>query len=70
LSQQGAPAIGQPALRLLALTCGQIGRIYPRAPPDQPSDWFAYDGDDMALGWLARSGSMSYPKTYESSKTS
>jgi hypothetical protein len=23
------------------VTCGQIGRIYPRAPPDQPSDWSA-----------------------------
>jgi hypothetical protein len=40
----------------------------PRAP--RSVERFAYDGDDMALGWLARSGSMSYPKTYESSKTS
>jgi hypothetical protein len=31
---------------------------------------FAYDGDDMALGWLARSGSMSYLTPYASSKTS
>jgi hypothetical protein len=31
---------------------------------------FAYDGDGMALGWLARSGLMSYLRTYASSKTS